>query len=290
MKIQKKVLKPAIFLAMAILVLCTSVSSVYADFGFKSRHVIEIDNAPDEYYYAYLEHESLKSLPEDWDAKIEDSSLHLDHVDEQSVKDYLKDFQKGIWYSNEYWCEHSNTEHEITYLSGKYSTDEFRLIFITMDGSVHISPVLERNRSYVYDFQTGKLRDYTKQWLFSYVLFSLLITLFLEFIVFGFFGFATCKKNTSAFLFINVATNVPFVILIYLLPLILPKFMPIVAFIVLEVIIAFVEAYFYSRVLVDKRNEHRPKRAFICGLVANIFSAICGVIFSIWYILRYFLG
>ncbi|MBO4477030.1 MAG: hypothetical protein J5757_01740 [Lachnospiraceae bacterium] len=290
MKICKEVLKPAIFLAMAILVLCTSVSAVYADFGFKVKRVIKVKNAPNEYYYAFMEYHRSGNQIQGWDAPIDDSELHLDQVDEQSVKAFLRDLCIDNWYGDEYSCKHSNEKNEITYVNGKYEMGGFRLIFIEMDGEVHISPVFQRNLSHVYDYRTGEVTKTQKSGFLHYVLTCLFMTFFLEFLVFGFFGFAVCKKNTSAFLFINIVTNVPFTILYYCLATIFPGASSLVFFVVLELLITFVEAYFYSRVLVDKTNKHCPKRAFICGLVANIISAVCGVIYSIVSFLQFVLG
>ena len=290
MKRKKEVLKPAIFLAMAFLVLCASVSTVFADFGFHPTYVIKVRNAPESFYYAMLASVNHGSPPKGWNPEKENSELHLDHVDEESVKAYLEDFRYGEWYYNDFASGYklSNPEKEITYSTHLYTP--FRIIFIEMDGTVRLGPILQEWQSCFYDYQTGELSDYTGTLprFIKYVVFCLLLTFIIEYSVFGAFGFAVGKKNKAYFWQVNVATNVPFTVALYWIAMNESNIFIFTAiFTILEVIIALIEAILYSRVLVDKNQVRRPKRAFICGLFANACSAICGAFFSMTLLAEY---
>ena len=274
MKIKKELFKPAIFLAVITLILCTSVSTVFA---IIPEFEIQIQNAPNEYYYAFLEGHFFGG------SEIENSELHLDSVDDPAVNAYLQDFHYDGWYYNKIPSfSHLVARNTITY---RNIYDPYRILIITMDGTVHLSPVMDPQKHYVYDFQTGEVSVYLGNAVVQFLVYffgSLFAVFILEYGVFGIFGFTRSKKNTSAFLSINAITHITLTIALYWIAMITANFYIFAAiFVVLEVIVALIEAFYFSRVLVDKKGNRRPKLAFTCGLFANVCSATFGALLSV---------
>ena len=255
----------------------------HADVGPKPSINVKVFNGPSDYYIALLKKsESTKT----------NSELHMDTVDYSSVCDYLENFCYDGWIHHTtplgFEIDKSNSRNEHKY--GYMVPDIVRVIIISSDGTVYISDSLdvrEFNAYIYYDVATGTLTENlgvsrpVKRLMLLII--CLLLTLGLEFIVFKLFKYPFTKRNILCFIIINVATNIPFTyaLLAGLLDWANIIFMQLLLF--LEVIITIVESVFYIFALKEKTGEKKKLKNFLYGVVANVFSAVMGDVFMLFY-------
>ncbi len=287
MKKRRSFFKVMVMLAMTLLVVWTSVSYVYADFGCHMSYKISIDNYPAGYSCAIISNNGYKdaTLPHDhWDGRgIQNSELHLDQVNKETVEEYLRNF----YYDG--WCYYQDTmSYGVTkmWTFGAHE-DPFpaKILFISPEGEVTMSESIVDHKDYVYDFKKGKWINTDMAGIFGsligYLVICYIITLILEYSVFGFFEFSKVPQNRKKFFIVNTATNIPMNLILYSVYAAYAGWNTwFRVFIILEWIILLIESIYYSRSFVDKKGQKRPKSAFICGALANLCSAIVGLAYS----------
>ena len=289
MKKSRSYFKVMVMLAMTLFVVWTSVSYVQADLGCHPEYRIRIENLPGGYYCAIISNNGSRgaTMAHDfWDNRENrNSEFHLDQVDMESVKEYLSKF----YYEG--WCYYQDTllfnSQGPWLFSGWENPFPGRILFISPDGEVTMSESMVDHKDYTYDFQKGGWATSNKLGYFGsllkYLLICYILTLLIEYSIFGSFIFGKVPGNRKKFLFINTVTNIPMNFMLYNvytasddMELWLKMYFS------LEVIVLLGESIYYSLNLVDQKGEKRPKIAFACGAIANFCSAAVGIIYTMF--------
>ena len=254
--------------------------TVNADTGPKPSIDLEVINAPKDYYVALLG-------KRDWDTGHVNSHLKLDSVSLEKVEEYLENFWYKEWHyfesplgDNLYRRNETDVYH-FWYMVPK----PFRVLLIDMDGNVYVSDELyqwEYNAECTYDFHTGTLSEHRigaigKRTLV--ILGSYLVTLTIELLVLSGF-YPLNKKNLFWFWLANTITNIP--LNIFLLHSNLGLEIMFV-WILLEILVFFVEGFLYKFNLIDRKGNNFTSKAFGYSALANFLSAFVGVMIQMIY-------
>ena len=102
----------------------------------------------------------------------------------------------------------------------------------------------------------------------------------MELLVLKAFKYPMVFNNILVFFIANFLTNVPYNIILLFshagLPIIIYSFF-------LEIVIILVEAFIYMKFLKNKEGEKTPKKSFLYSVVANITSAVVGIVIFFMY-------
>ncbi|MBR3736691.1 MAG: hypothetical protein IKQ27_08315 [Lachnospiraceae bacterium] len=257
-------------------------SRARADMGPKPSISLTVVNAPQDYYIALL-----------WHGNAGDNSeLKLETVDEESIMKYLEDFCWNGWryfrspVGYNYYCSNAAGSYGFSYMV----PDPFRVIIIDSDGVVYISDELDQeeyNASCTLDVSTGSLTENRTDKVLGrilYVVSCYLITLGVEYLIFKLFKYPVTKRNIAGFLIVNTITNLSLscgtIILGPSAGLVMVFFGP-----VIEAAIMLIEGIVYAITLRDKDGQKRTGRAFLYSLVANLLSAVMGVVVALFLII-----
>lgn len=254
--------------------------TVHADTGPKPSIDLEVTGAPDDYYIALLGKKK-------YGQRGENSQLKVDAVTEQKVEDYLKDFQYDGWefyespLGDNLFRRNETGEYRFWYRV----PNPFRVILIDMNGEVHLSDVLhqwEYNAECAFDFSTGALIEHNAGAIVKRILVilgSYVITLVIELLVLNGF-YPRKKKNLLCFLLANTVTNIP--LNVYLLHSHL-GFELLFVWILLELLVVFVEGCIYSFGMTDDKGKKSEGKAFCYSALANFLSALAGILIQLIY-------
>ena len=263
-----------------------------ADMGAKPSITLKVVNGPDDYYVALLE------KWRDVEGQ-ENSELKLEEVNDASVQEYLTTFVNNGWtcavlpFNGE--PQLGNDEHDEDFYrvneTGEYYfsyqvPDPFRVIVIGADGNVYLSNELnqeEYNSKCSYDVAAGTLTEEIDKFKgvkkAGYVALCLIVTLISELIILMLFRYPLSKANLICFVIINTITNLPLNIWLVACsdgPGVGIGFLVAVYF--LEPLIIVIESIFFASVLKDADGKKHPIKSVIYGVVANIFSAVVGLL------------
>ena len=252
------------------------VTEVRADMGAKPSVTIHVENAPQDFYLALL------YLDEKYGADKQ-SELKLDTVDEESVKAYLEDFEYDHWKFSKSPVGINIYEQQTDgeYYFGYSIPDRFRVILISKDGTVYLSEDLdpkEFNADVTYDVSAGTLTEHIEDRTLRHVLYVVacfILTLGFELLVLLIFRYPFTKRNIISFLVINLITNVPFNTLLINTR---PSIPTILLWILAEIVIMLTESIFYLIVLRDADGKPCRGKSFAYGVVANLVSAVMGLV------------
>ena len=254
--------------------------TVHAESGPKPSIDLEVTGAPDDYYIALLGEIR-------YGQTRVNSKLKVDEVTTQKVEDYLKDFQYEGWgffespLGDNLYRRNETGEYRFWYMV----PNPFRVILIDMNGEVHMSDVLhqwEYNAECSFDFSTGSLIEHNAGAIVKRILVilgSYVITLAIELLVLNGF-YPLKKKNLFWFWLANTVTNIPFNI--YLLHSRL-GFEILFVWILLELLVVFVEGCIYSFGMTDDKGKKSEGKAFCYSTFANFLSALAGIMIQLIY-------
>ena len=238
-----------------------------------------VENAPeDNYYIALLFGENVfDELPDEGPDSFE--------PDEQTIEEYLEAFN----YNGLNWCRDRSPGGVSFFSSNEYDRyyfyvypEQFRVILVSESGSVLISSGWKYNNSdaenrdcsVTLDCSTGTLTECKDDYSATSVsqrilrvLYFLVSTLVLEWIIFKLFSYPTTKHNIISFVVINVLTNIP---QIYLSRLGLDLGAVITGFVV-EIFIVIIEAGWFYVMLPDKDGNSSVGRSIGFSITANFF-------------------
>jgi len=271
----------SVFFLFALIVSFTL--SVSAD-TYSPCITVFVENAPEENYYIALLHgESVFDALPDYEPDAFDS-------DKQTIEEYLEKFD----YNGLSWNVRRDPITENVYSANEYDRyyfyvylEQFRVIVVSESGSVlissggkyHESDTENRDCTVILDYSTGTLTEYHETYSATSVsqrilrvLYFLIATLILEWIVFKLFSYPETKHNILSFVVINVLTNIP---QIYLSGLGLNLKVVITGF-VMEIFIVFIEAGLYWLMLQDEDGNSRVGRSIGFSITANFFSVFWG--------------
>ena len=288
MKNRRSIFKEMVILAMTLLVVWTSVSYVQADLGCHPTYLINVENLPAGYYCAIIVNDSSDiTRPYGfWEGREkQNSELHLDQVDMESVKEYLDLFYyNGLFYYQDTLLYNSAGPWKF----GTYKNPfPCRILFISPEGDVTMSESMVDHKDYTYDFQKGRFLTNNALGfvgsLLKYVLGCYVLTLLIEYAVLGSFAFVRVRENRKKFLFVNTVSNIPMNLVLYCVYSAgTDQRNWFTMFYVLEVIIMIAESTYYAQTLADREGKKRPKIAILYGVLANFCSAIVGIAFSLF--------
>ncbi len=288
MKTKGGFLKGIVMLSMTLLVIWTSVSYVSADMGCHPDYQINIENLPSGYSCAIIvkEYTGATKPYGFWDEREKvNSGFHLDQVDKESIEEYLSLFYYDGWicYPDSLLYHSKGPWH----YGGYMNPFPGRLLFISPEGEVTMSESMIEPRDYTYDFQkdrwvvSGSLGPFVS--FITYLLVCYILTLVMEYAVFGSFGFSRVPQNRKKFFIANTASNIPMNLFLYTLYSASVGWnIWFESFIVLECIIMLSESIYYSHSLVNLKGEKRPKTAAAYGVLANFCSATVGMAYTMF--------
>ena len=251
-------------------------SDVRADMGAKPSVTIHVENAPQDFYLALL------YLDEKYGTD-KNSELKLDTVDDESVKAYLEDFEYNHWKFSKSPVGINIYEKQTDgeYYFGYSIPDRFRVILISQDGTVYLSEDLdpkEFDADVTYDVSAGTLTEHIEDRTLRHILYvaaCFILTLAFELLVLLIFGYPFTKRNIISFVVINMITNIPFNTMLINTRASIPA---ILLWILAEIVIMLIESIFYLIVLRDADGNPRRGKSFAYGVVANIVSAVLGLV------------
>lgn len=265
---------PILFLLTVVLLLGAMTHAVRADHGPKPSIDLTVINAPQEEYYI--------ALLEEGSRKKENSTLYIDgSVNKESLEAYLENFCYESYEYRRETCRYKEGKGDATYEFHYDAPETFRVIVIRFDGTVTVSEPFTREKYHAkctYDYATGTITEEVRPKVsfepedIPIYLRCYLLTLVIEFVVLWIFRFPFkgVGWNVPAVVGVNLLTNVVFSA--FLLNArqngIWKQIM------ILECIIAAVEAFIYKRVLVDKSGKKDAKRIILYAIVANALSAL----------------
>ena len=260
--------------------------------GAKPSITLKVVNGPDDYYVALLKK---------WRGVEgqENSELKLEEVNDANVQEYLTTFVNNGWTCavlpfNEEPQLGTDDHHEDYYRvneTGEYYfsysvPDPFKVIVIGADGNVYLSNELnqeEYNSKCTYDVAAGTLTEEIDKFKgikkAGFVALCLIVTLISELIILMLFRYPLSKANLICFVIINTITNLP--LNTWLVAYIDGPGLGIgfiVAVYFLEPLIIVIESIFFACVLKDADGKKHPIKSVIYGVVANIFSAVVGLL------------
>ncbi len=279
----KRTLLPIIFSVFFLFALIASFAiSVSAD--TLPCIMVCVENAPeDNYYIALLSGENvLDELPAEGPDSFE--------PDEQTIEEYLEAFN----YNGLSWCRDRSPSGVSFFSSNEYDRyyfyvypEQFRVILVSESGPVLISSGWKYNNSdaenrdcsVTLDCSTGTLTECKDNYSATSVsqrilrvLYFLVATLVLEWIIFKLFSYPETKHNIISFVVINVLTNIP---QIYLSRHGLDLGAVITGFVV-EIFIVIIEAGWFYVMLQDEDGNSRAGRSIGFSITANFFSVFWG--------------
>ena len=261
--------------------------TAFADTGPKPQLVVRVDNQPAEPYYLDILDEgnfeeashSFNGL--EWSYSDEEAAA-LDPVLLEALRDAVPDGWHACTAEGStrapMWGDLAgeNGLHTFGYLG---LPDRYRILIVTQSGESWLSEVLERKtlQSSVTVDWNAKASAAPPVWT-GYVLqflATLLPTLLIEGVLLIVFRFGW-KQNRKAFLLVNLVTQGA--LAVFMSVTIMQNglgWMLLILFIPAELVIAFVEAGLYTRLLKGRSKI----TAFAYGLLANAASALAG-----WYL------
>ncbi len=263
----------------AVILLCDTVE-VRADMGPKPSIELTVVNTSVDYYVALL--------CDYRETKEPNSELKLQNVTDESVKEYLENFVYDGWtfYESPVGMNIQKYKpdgiYNFTYMVPEY----FRVILISADGTVSISEAHSKeefNAKCTYDVGNGTITEETTHknaYKLIYIEIFFILTLIVELLVLKAFKYPMVFNNILVFFIANFLTNVPYNIILLFshagLPIIIYSFF-------LEIVIILVEAFIYMKFLKNKEGEKTPKKSFLYSVVANITSAVVGIVIFFMY-------
>ncbi|MCR5214999.1 MAG: hypothetical protein K6E10_11340 [Eubacterium sp.] len=244
--------------------------------GAKPSIEIKLVNEPDQHFYLAL-------LESERGASGTNSELKLDNVNEETVQKYLEDFYYNGWefFQSPVGQNIYENQEDGEYFFSYMVPYDFKIIIICDDGRVYLSDNInpkEFDAVVIYDVETGTLTEYIEDKTVRhtlYVVICFLLTLAMELLVLKLFRYPFTKRNIFCFILINLLTNVPFnTFLINQHTDIVMVFLWIFA----EALIMLIESIFYLITLRDTEGKPRRGKSFLYGVVANLVSAILGLV------------
>ena len=290
MKHNRKIIFGLLLILCLMLPLFANVSK--ADTGPKPSIVINVKNAPEDYFIALLEQDA-----DDWGNIGDDQKKYFKEnypgEKEQQALDTL------FAYDVDRWQMHITPTGAFAYRSAASGTYRFgymvpqifRVIIVTLDGEIITSSAAKKksfNAVYDYDVATGEITEIITESCWQYalnVIANYALTLSIEGILFVLFGFAVKKKNWLHFLIINTVTQIALnVWLVLTVGNGWYWYDVFEGLVTIEIGILIVEAVYYAITLRGKDNTPKRRRSLLYGLVANATSFLLGymVLYNLW--------
>lgn len=261
---------------LIILLLCPYI--VKADVGPKPSITIYVENAPEELYYLDLVIEDIEE--QDYYENIEQ-----DKYSETMISQMKKETPSGTKLALIDGTEvplfgeligkpkgHGTWAHEFSYVG---TPDRYRILIGLKDGQCILSNWHKREvfaETIYYDLETGTLETpstiptYLKQFALTFIW-----TLVIEGLILLFMGYSL-KENLRYFLTINIITQLILTMITAYILIHNGSLTFFIAYLILEIFIAFGEAFYYKTRLIGKTE----KRNIIYGLLANAVSFVLG--------------
>lgn len=267
-------IKPFAVILLIFALMFTTAIRASADMGPKPSIKLTVKNAPDELYIIDLLQDY--EYKEYWDYGLgEPRETMLRRLFEYESDDGMKARINVPVDGNSFRF----AEGDGVFSYGYMTPDVFRVIIITESGQIYVSEKIKvraYNSEVTYDAAEGTLREDKMRIAVPHIVrftVTFLFTLFIEWVVLLCFKYRLRDgKNGQVFLLTNLCTQMT----LYILLNFLGGFM-----VLIEILIAAVEAFIYSRLLTPKE----PKRADSYALTANAASAILGI--PIWMIVYF---
>lgn len=284
-------------LGLSALAMCLLTVFALADSGPKDLLTVKVENAPEEGYYLDLVAEGEYEGHSYGSGESEYSGIDWSYSDEEAaaLDADLLDTLRAAVPEGYHACTAEGTngapmwgelEGTPTGRQGEYLhtfryfgvPNTYQILMATKDGDTYLFPPCTRSAlqsSVTVDWETKSV-TVPPVWV-SYVLqflCTLLPTLVIEGVVLVLFGFSW-KQNRKPFLLVNLVTQGALAVYFSVTAvqsgvgwwyffLLIPA----------EIVIAFVEAKLYTRLL----TGGSPRRAFSYGITANLCSALLGLV------------
>ncbi|SER01089.1 hypothetical protein SAMN02910369_02870 [Lachnospiraceae bacterium NE2001] len=266
--------KIAFALSMAVLLFFSFATHVNAsDVQLRSAIYLTVLNAPDDYYIGLLYYKP--------DNKDMDSALKFDKEVDYKIDNYIKYFTYEKWQffitggetAKGYQESNPSNYYEFTFVA----PNPVRVLIVDKEGNATVSDILYREQvksKVTYDFKTGKLtEDVTEKKVrtVAYVIVAFLLTLVLEIAFYKVFEIPYTKLNVGLFFVINTVTSLAENLYIITISDGYDAKWPLI---ILGLLIAVVEALFYTFTLRKEDGTHCWLRGTFYGLSANILSGL----------------
>ena len=261
---------------LSLIILMPSV--VLADTGPKPTIKIIVKNAPTETYYLDL------LINEDWDHdNLKNERSQYDPVKLGLLEQYNRDgwfpalahgTQLLLWGDLIGTRQGADCVHEFGYMG---TPEIFKIIIITPDNQVIVSQILQRqtfNMTLTYDYSTGTISHLSLgMTYFLQILSTLLPTLIIEGLLLLLFGFSL-RQNFWPFLIVNLATQILMTAVLGTAAITDGMLYAYLLFIPVEFFITLIESVAFAFLL----KQHRKRRRIAYAIVANMVSALFGII------------
>ena len=253
-----------VFIALALLI---SISfSVYADAFPEPVLVYEVINPPKENFTIYV---LIKSDSTDPDTDIQ----------EFTSKDDDKDYNQYGWrvcYSMQYDypIKPGDYPYYMDDIGSDNHNDYYKYVICTESGKVKTSDIFQKtgySQKFTYDYEHNKIIGEFNNNIFIQFLITLLITLFIEYIVLLMFNF---KKYRKVFFLANISTQIFLYLMIYLNKLFVASGIFINVILISEAIILTAETLIYIKFFKDSSKI----KAISYAITANLASIAAGQI------------
>lgn len=260
---------------------------VRADMGPKPSIEVTIENPPSSDYYIALVSQAegskhADSMIKEYE-KREDLGEEENHIRELIYQYNVDDFSLYI-------CplrpQMSRSDEDHVYDFTYMVPSEFKVILVTMDGTIYTSPVLYRygyNCTCTYDVAAGTLVETTDTRMAAglYLIRAALCfvgTIIIEMLIMFPFSLSV-KKNFKPFIFINFVTQALLNGSLLLGDQIRYRMRArfdytIIAWFAAELAIIVIESTYYAKRLKKKNGDIEPKENVAYGLCANIVSVV----------------
>ncbi len=266
-------------IAMFCVILFTG--TVLADTGPKRSIDIEFVNPPSEPYYAALLMPGSYHLDMDRDrnTRIPDEAAWVREIFYEYEEDGYVLFYYAGSYSSITASDQIEDEGKLSF--GYMVPSTFKVMVVTQSGEVSVSNEITARAFYSeceYDYSANTLKEvnFEKNTLLKLAVESFFycgITLVVEGLVLLCFGLFR-KKNLPRFLIVNLITQVLLFGFNCTCRLIEPLWkMYFFIWIIVEVLIAVIEAVLYSKKLIRKDGSVSVKRNIFYAIIANLISA-----------------
>lgn len=260
---------------MAVMVIMSLSSAVFADTGPKPECTVKVTGAPDDIYYIAM---LTKEMTGGKEFNTDDS---LSDEEKEAIR-YIREYEDSDGYRmyknfREFYFR-SNDRHEYNFFGDAgVLPKNFKILIVTLEGETKVSPAITQKAFWAqmtYDYSANTIEEnftgvYTRciPWVFVFVF----ITFFNEGLILLAFNLFR-KKNILPFVIINIITQILLNVINVVWYTSGNEFYFLV-WLAAEAVITAIEAIWYSKKLIRKDGSVSVKRNVIYAITANLVSA-----------------